>query len=79
MTRIKQSIFSNNSFCNVVKMCSQDKKKVTCRQDWHQTANTVFVTVYAKNANPEFSSVEANRTVVGNTYSLGFTVSQAPL
>ncbi|CAL8326375.1 unnamed protein product [Lota lota] len=42
----------------------QDKKKVACRQDWHQTANTVFVTVYAKNANPEFSFVEANRTVI---------------
>ncbi|KAG7254852.1 hypothetical protein CRUP_011830 [Coryphaenoides rupestris] len=42
----------------------QDKKKVACRQDWHQTANTVFVTIYAKNANPEFSLVEANRTVI---------------
>ncbi|CAL8241394.1 unnamed protein product [Merluccius merluccius] len=42
----------------------QDKKKVACRQDWHQTANTVFVTVYAKNANPEFSFIEANRTVI---------------
>ena len=60
-------------------MCSQDKKKVACRQDWHQTADTVFVTVYTKNANPEFSFVEANRTVVSNTFKYsGFTVSQAP-
>lgn len=42
----------------------QDKKKVTCRYDWHQTGNSVVVSIYAKNANPEFCSIEANRTVV---------------
>uniref|UniRef100_A0A669E999 Zgc:92429 n=1 Tax=Oreochromis niloticus TaxID=8128 RepID=A0A669E999_ORENI len=42
----------------------QDKKKVACRYDWHQTGNSVVVTIYAKNANPEFSSIEANRTVL---------------
>ncbi|XP_042368274.1 cysteine and histidine-rich domain-containing protein 1 [Plectropomus leopardus] len=42
----------------------QDKKKVACRHDWHQTGNNVVVTIYAKNANPEFSCIEANRTVL---------------
>uniref|UniRef100_A0A3Q1FYG0 Zgc:92429 n=1 Tax=Acanthochromis polyacanthus TaxID=80966 RepID=A0A3Q1FYG0_9TELE len=42
----------------------QDKKKVACRYDWHQTGNNVVVTIYAKNANPGLSSIEANRTVV---------------
>ncbi|XP_059211134.1 cysteine and histidine-rich domain-containing protein 1 [Centropristis striata] len=42
----------------------QDKKKVACRHDWHQTGNNVVVTIYAKNANPDFSSIEANRTVL---------------
>lgn len=42
----------------------QDKKKVACRHDWHQTSNTVVLTIYAKNTNPEFSCIEANQTVV---------------
>uniref|UniRef100_A0A8B9LBY0 Cysteine and histidine-rich domain-containing protein 1-like n=1 Tax=Astyanax mexicanus TaxID=7994 RepID=A0A8B9LBY0_ASTMX len=42
----------------------QDKKKVACRHDWHQTGNQVVVTIYAKNASPENSYVEANRTVL---------------
>ncbi|XP_037116258.1 cysteine and histidine-rich domain-containing protein 1 [Syngnathus acus] len=42
----------------------QDKKKVACRHDWHQTANSVVVTIYAKNANAEYSCIEANGTVV---------------
>ncbi|KAF1380823.1 hypothetical protein PFLUV_G00168000 [Perca fluviatilis] len=42
----------------------QDKKKVACRHDWHQTGNNVVVTIYAKNANPESSSIEANGTVL---------------
>ncbi|XP_031706452.1 cysteine and histidine-rich domain-containing protein 1 [Anarrhichthys ocellatus] len=42
----------------------QDKKKVACRYDWHQTGNNVVVTIYAKNANPQLSSIEANRTVL---------------
>ncbi|XP_029941382.1 cysteine and histidine-rich domain-containing protein 1 [Salarias fasciatus] len=42
----------------------QDKKKVACRHDWHQTGNNVVVTIYAKNANPQLSSVNANRTVL---------------
>ncbi|KAF3837343.1 hypothetical protein F7725_004807 [Dissostichus mawsoni] len=44
----------------------QDKKKVACRYDWHQTGENVIVTIYAKNANPKFSSIEANGTVVVN-------------
>ncbi|KAK1890269.1 Cysteine and histidine-rich domain containing protein 1 [Dissostichus eleginoides] len=42
----------------------QDKKKVACRYDWHQTGDNVIVTIYAKNANPKFSSIEANGTVL---------------
>ncbi|KAF7661221.1 hypothetical protein LDENG_00266050 [Lucifuga dentata] len=42
----------------------QDKKKVACRYDWHQTGNNVVVTIYAKNTNPELSCIEANRTVL---------------
>ncbi|XP_072232853.1 cysteine and histidine-rich domain-containing protein 1 [Leuresthes tenuis] len=42
----------------------QDKKKVACRHDWHQTGNNVVVTIYAKNANPELCSIQANRTVL---------------
>ncbi|XP_028261573.1 cysteine and histidine-rich domain-containing protein 1 [Parambassis ranga] len=42
----------------------QDKKKVACRHDWHQTGNNVVVTIYAKNANPEVTSIQANRTVL---------------
>ncbi|XP_033507588.1 cysteine and histidine-rich domain-containing protein 1 [Epinephelus lanceolatus] len=42
----------------------QDKKKVACRYDWHQTGNNVVVSIYAKNANPEFCCIEANRTVL---------------
>ncbi|KAM9717932.1 cysteine and histidine-rich domain-containing protein 1 [Menidia menidia] len=42
----------------------QDKKKVACRHDWHQTGNNVVVTIYAKNSNPEVSCIEANRTVL---------------
>ncbi|CAJ1085864.1 LOW QUALITY PROTEIN: cysteine and histidine-rich domain-containing protein 1 [Xyrichtys novacula] len=42
----------------------QDKKKVACRHDWHQTGNNVVVTIYAKNAHPDMSCIEANRTVL---------------
>lgn len=51
-----------NSLC--VCVCSQGKKKVACRHDWHQTGNNVVVTIYAKNAVPDKSCIEANRTVV---------------
>ncbi|KAM6909564.1 cysteine and histidine-rich domain-containing protein 1 [Xenentodon cancila] len=42
----------------------QDKKKVACRHDWHQTGNNVVVTIYAKNSNPGLCSIEANQTVL---------------
>uniref|UniRef100_A0A1A8RWD0 Integrin beta 1 binding protein (Melusin) 2 n=3 Tax=Nothobranchius TaxID=28779 RepID=A0A1A8RWD0_9TELE len=42
----------------------QDKKKVACRYDWHQTGNSVVLTIYAKNSNPDSCSIEANQTVV---------------
>ncbi|KAM4565284.1 cysteine and histidine-rich domain-containing protein 1 [Fundulus diaphanus] len=45
-------------------VAKQDKKKVSCRHDWHQTGNTVVVTIYAKNSNPDFCSIEANQTVL---------------
>ncbi|KAK5612955.1 hypothetical protein CRENBAI_003966 [Crenichthys baileyi] len=45
-------------------VAKQDKKKVGCRHDWHQTGNTVVVTIYTKNANPDFCSIEANQTVL---------------
>ncbi|XP_076843615.1 cysteine and histidine-rich domain-containing protein 1 [Brachyhypopomus gauderio] len=43
---------------------TQDKKKVVCRYDWHQTRTHVVVTVYAKSANHKHSYVEANSTVL---------------
>ncbi|XP_015250890.1 PREDICTED: cysteine and histidine-rich domain-containing protein 1-like [Cyprinodon variegatus] len=45
-------------------VAKQDKKKVACRHDWHQTGNTVVVTIYAKNSNPDFCTIEANPTVL---------------
>ncbi|KAM9373660.1 integrin beta-1-binding protein 2 isoform 1-T1 [Phaethornis superciliosus] len=42
----------------------EDKKAVSCRQDWHQTSSQVVVTVYAKNPLPLLSSVKANRTML---------------
>lgn len=49
----------------------QDKKVVSCRQDWHQTSSQVVVTVYAKNPLPALSSVKANRTVVSGASRAG--------
>lgn len=48
----------------------QDKKAVSCRQDWHQTSSQVVVTIYAKNPLPALSSVKANRTVVSGASKL---------
>ncbi|KAJ6653534.1 hypothetical protein lerEdw1_009114 [Lerista edwardsae] len=42
----------------------QDKRLVSCRQDWHQTGSQVVVTVYAKTPLPASSSVKANRTAL---------------
>ncbi|XP_062998207.1 integrin beta-1-binding protein 2 isoform X2 [Elgaria multicarinata webbii] len=42
----------------------QDKKLVSCRQDWHQTSSQVVVTIYAKIPLPDLSSVKANQTVL---------------
>ncbi|KAM3857542.1 cysteine and histidine-rich domain-containing protein 1 [Diretmus argenteus] len=59
--------FLDQKGCTPDKHCwvpKQNKKKVACRYDWHQTGSNVVVTIYAKNANPEFSTVEANRTVL---------------
>nr|XP_013795768.1 PREDICTED: LOW QUALITY PROTEIN: integrin beta-1-binding protein 2 [Apteryx mantelli mantelli] len=42
----------------------QDKKAVSCRQDWHQTSSHVVVTVYARNPLPALSTIKANRTVL---------------
>lgn len=40
------------------------KKVVPCRFDWHQTGSQVIMSIYAKNAVPELSSVEGNSTVL---------------
>ncbi|XP_043952921.1 cysteine and histidine-rich domain-containing protein 1 [Gambusia affinis] len=61
------NVFLDQKGCTTGKhrwVAKQDKKKVACRHDWHQTANTVVVTIYAKNSNPDFCSVEANPTVL---------------
>ncbi|NP_001003457.1 uncharacterized protein LOC445063 [Danio rerio] len=59
--------FLDQKGCTSGKHCwipKQDKKKVACRHDWHQTGSQVVVTIYAKNCNPDHSYVEANRTVL---------------
>ncbi|XP_032083877.1 integrin beta-1-binding protein 2 [Thamnophis elegans] len=40
----------------------EDKKLVSCRQDWHQTSSQVVVTLYARTPLPHLSSIKANRT-----------------
>jgi len=37
------------------------EKKVSCRFDWHQTASTVTISVYAKLADPAKTTVEVNK------------------
>lgn len=59
--------FLDQKGCTTGKHCwivKKDKKKVACRHDWHQTGNNVVVTIYAKNAQPEFCTIEANQTVL---------------
>lgn len=38
---------------------SEDPGK-TCRFDWHQTADTVVITIYSKLPNPQKSKIQAN-------------------
>lgn len=45
----------------------QDKKVVPCRFDWHQTGAQVIISIYAKNAVPDLSYVDANSTMVSDT------------
>ncbi|KAF4070268.1 hypothetical protein AMELA_G00293230 [Ameiurus melas] len=40
------------------------KKVVPCHFEWHQTASHVTISIYAKHANPELCSVQANSTKV---------------
>ncbi|XP_068443271.1 cysteine and histidine-rich domain-containing protein 1 [Clinocottus analis] len=59
--------FLDQKGCNAGKhrwIPKQDKKKVACRYDWHQTGNNVVITIYAKNANSQLSIIEGNRTVL---------------
>ncbi|KAK2828358.1 hypothetical protein Q5P01_019392 [Channa striata] len=42
----------------------EGKKVVPCRFDWHQTGSQVIISIYAKNAVPELSYVEANSTTL---------------
>lgn len=44
----------------------QGKKVVPCRFDWHQTGSQVIISIYAKNALPELSYVDANSTTVSD-------------
>lgn len=48
-------------------MSMQGKKVVPCRFDWHQTGTQVIISIYAKNAVPELSYVDANSTTVSDT------------
>nr|XP_048720917.1 integrin beta-1-binding protein 2 isoform X2 [Caretta caretta] len=61
------SVFLEQEGCSTGKhswLKKEDKKLVSCRQDWHQTSSQVVVTIYAKNPLPALSSVTANRTVI---------------
>ncbi|NXG71037.1 CHRD1 protein, partial [Baryphthengus martii] len=60
-TFLEQPGCSSGRHCWVGK---EDKKVVSCRQDWHQTRSQVVVTVYAKNPLPTLSSVKANGTTL---------------
>uniref|UniRef100_A0A8C6PJ53 Cysteine and histidine-rich domain-containing protein 1 n=1 Tax=Nothobranchius furzeri TaxID=105023 RepID=A0A8C6PJ53_NOTFU len=42
----------------------EGKKVVPCRFDWHQTGTQVIISIYAKNAVPELSYVDANSTTL---------------
>ncbi|XP_077360650.1 cysteine and histidine-rich domain-containing protein 1 [Festucalex cinctus] len=42
----------------------EGKKVVPCRFDWHQTGSQVIISIYAKNAVPELSYVDANSTTL---------------
>lgn len=50
-----------------LKSLSQGKKVVPCRFDWHQTGAQVIISIYAKNAVPELSYVDANSTTVSDS------------
>lgn len=43
-----------------------------CRFDWHQTGSQVIISIYAKNAIPELSYVDANSTTVREATADGF-------
>lgn len=40
------------------------KKVAPCRFDWHQTGSQVIISIYAKNAIPDLSYVDANSTTL---------------
>ncbi|XP_077448793.1 cysteine and histidine-rich domain-containing protein 1 [Stigmatopora argus] len=42
----------------------EGKKLAPCRFDWHQTGSQVIISIYAKNAAPELSYVDANSTTL---------------
>lgn len=59
--------FLDQKGCTSGKHCwiaKKNKTKVACRHDWYQTGSNVMVTIYSKNAMPEHSYVEANRTML---------------
>lgn len=53
--------------CCLSEISLQGKKVVPCRFDWHQTGSQVIISIYAKNAVPELSYVDANSTTVSET------------
>lgn len=55
---------SRTSTSKLCKLSLQGKKVAPCRFDWHQTGSQVIISIYAKNAIPELSYVDANSTTV---------------
>ena len=47
---------------HVWKIPKDDKRFKYCRRDWHQTGGHVIISMFAKNCDPQESSVEANQT-----------------
>uniref|UniRef100_A0A670YT48 CS domain-containing protein n=1 Tax=Pseudonaja textilis TaxID=8673 RepID=A0A670YT48_PSETE len=71
--------FLEQKGCSRGKHTWEDKKLVSCRQDWHQTSSQVVVTLYARTPLPHLSSIQANRTGVRGVAFEGEKFFQAQL
>ena len=61
------------SLCLIVQ---PKKKNEPCRYDWHQTLNSVVISIYAKACVPELCSFEANATnVSGNDLTTSIIIN----